>query len=278
MKKILLVLLAVLLLVAGFAGCGGKAQENYVVLDENFGDELYGIGFRDTDQALAKAVQDALDEMMEDGTATEISEKWFKADLYLQDQDYTEDLTPQEGDTSLTDIQAKGKLVLGLDENFPPMGFRDAESNEIVGFDIDLGKEVAKRMGLELVIQPIDWDSKEMELSSGSIDMIWNGMTITDDRIESMTISKPYISNKQVIIVPESSSIKTKADLADKKVGLQKGSSAYEALTADEATFKTLAEVVQYPDNVTVFTDLKAGRIDAFVVDEVNGRWIIENN
>lgn len=278
MKKVLLVLLAALFVVAGFSGCGGQTEKKYVVLEENFGDELYGIGFRSTDIAFAKAVQDTLDAMAEDGTAAEISKKWFGENLYLSDQEYTEDLTPQEGDTSLTDIQSKGKIVLGLDENFPPMGYRDAESNEIVGFDIDLAKEVAKRMELELVIQPIDWDSKEMELNGGSIDMIWNGMTITDDRIASMTISKPYIANKQVIIVPEDSSITTKADLEGKKVGLQKGSSAYEALTADEATFKSLGEVVEYPDNVTVFTDLKAGRIDAFVVDEVNGRWIIENN
>lgn len=278
MKKVLLVLLAALFVVAGFSGCGGQTEKKYVVLEENFGDELYGIGFRSTDIAFAKAVQDTLDAMAEDGTAAEISKKWFGENLYLSDQEYTEDLTPQEGDTSLTDIQSKGKIVLGLDENFPPMGYRDAESNEIVGFDIDLAQEVAKRMELELVIQPIDWDSKEMELNGGSIDMIWNGMTITDDRIASMTISKPYIANKQVIIVPEDSSITTKADLEGKKVGLQKGSSAYEALTADEATFKSLGEVVEYPDNVTVFTDLKAGRIDAFVVDEVNGRWIIENN
>lgn len=278
MKKVLLVLLAALFVVAGFSGCGGQTEKKYVVLEENFGDELYGIGFRSTDIAFAKAVQDTLDAMAEDGTAAEISKKWFGENLYLSDQEYTEDLTPQEGDTSLTDIQSKGKIVLGLDESFPPMGYRDAESNEIVGFDIDLAKEVAKRMELELVIQPIDWDSKEMELNGGSIDMIWNGMTITDDRIASMTISKPYIANKQVIIVPEDSSITTKADLEGKKVGLQKGSSAYEALTADEATFKSLGEVVEYPDNVTVFTDLKAGRIDAFVVDEVNGRWIIENN
>lgn len=79
-------------------------------------------------------------------------------------------------------------------------------------------------MGVELKIQPIDWDSKELELSSGRVDCLWNGMSVTDDRLEAMFMAKPYVANTQVIIVPEGSDIQTKADLAGKKVGLQKGS------------------------------------------------------
>ena len=98
-------------------------------------------------------------------------------------------------DESLAKIKEKGTLILGLDDSFPPMGFRD-ENNEIVGFDIDLAKEVASRLGVELKLQPIDWAAKEMELSSGNIDCIWNGMSDTPERQESMAMSKDYLNNK----------------------------------------------------------------------------------
>ena len=173
-------------------------------------------------------------------------------------------------------IKDKGTFILGLDDSFPPMGFRD-ENDTVVGFDIDLAPEVCKRMGVELVVQPIDWDSKELELETGRIDCIWNGLSITDERLAAMYFAKPYIANKQIIIVPEGSEIKAVADLKGKKVGLQKGSSALDALNANPVS-KELGELVELQDNVTVYSELKAGRIDAFVVDEVVGRYLISKD
>ena len=94
----------------------------------------------------------------------------------------------------------KNTLTLGLDANFPPMGFSD-ENGDIVGFDIDLAKEVAKKMNVELKLQSINWETKEIELSSGKIDLIWNGLTMTPSREEEMTFTKPYLKNKQVVAV-----------------------------------------------------------------------------
>ena len=181
---------------------------------------------------------------------------------------------PQED--SWSTLEAKGKLVVGIDDTFAPMGFRD-ENDQVVGFDIDLATEVAKRMGVELVIQPIDWDSKELELETGRVDCLWNGLSITDERVAAMYFAKPYIANKQIVIVPEGSEIKTAADLKEKRVGLQKGSSALDALNANPVS-KELSELVELADNVTVFSELKAGRIDAFVVDEVVGRYLISKD
>ena len=181
---------------------------------------------------------------------------------------------PQED--SWSTLEAKGKLVVGIDDTFAPMGFRD-ENDQVVGFDIDLATEVAKRMGVELVIQPIDWDSKELELETGRVDCLWNGLSITDERLAAMYFAKPYIANKQIVIVPEGSEIKTVADLKGKRVGLQKGSSALDALNANPVS-KELTELVELADNVTVFSELKAGRIDAFVVDEVVGRYLISKD
>ena len=97
-------------------------------------------------------------------------------------------------DTGLADVQAKGTFVMGFDEEYPPMGFVD-EKGDHVGFDIDLAKEVTSRLGVELVLQPIAWDSKELELSGKNIDCIWSGLTMTPERIEQLTFSIPYLAN-----------------------------------------------------------------------------------
>jgi polar amino acid transport system substrate-binding protein len=179
-----------------------------------------------------------------------------------------------EGDNSLKYIQDKGVLILGLDDSFPPMGFRD-ENGEVAGFDIDLAKEVAKRMGVELKMQPIDWDAKILDLNSKDIDVIWNGLTITEDRIEKIEFSKPYIANRQIVIVQKDSGINTKADLAGKSMGIQMSSSADNAVNGDASTVATFKELVKYQDNVQALMDLGTGRIDAVVVDEIMGRYYI---
>lgn len=169
-------------------------------------------------------------------------------------------------DTSLQKIQQKGKFVLGLDDSFPPMGFRD-ENNEIVGFDIDCAKAVCAKLGVELVCQPIDWAAKEMELATGQIDCIWNGFTITEERQQSMTMSSPYVNNAQVAVINANASYKTLADLAGKKVGVQAGSSAEEAIEDTEGFKESLKELVQYKENLTALMDLEAGGVDAVVMD-----------
>lgn len=164
-------------------------------------------------------------------------------------------------------------FVVGLDDSFPPMGFRD-DKNEIVGFDVDLAKEVGKRLGMTVVLQPINWDTKELELDSGNIDVIWNGLTITDERKKAMDFTAPYLKNDQVIVVKKDSAIKTKADLAGKNIGLQKGSSAYDAFVADPISKETAA-MNEYPENVSALTDLGIGRIDAVIVDSIVARYYI---
>lgn len=280
MKKIIALVILAAMTLTMLASCG--SSKKYIVLDDNFGAEEYAIGFRKEDYALAAKVQEILDEMSKDGTAGKISEKWFgNKDAFLTGKEFPRAMKTVDGDDSLQYILDKGELVLGLDDSFPPMGYSDSKTGEIVGFDIDLAEEVCKRLGVKLKKQPISWDAKEIELSSKNIDVIWNGMTVTDERIENMYLSKPYIANAQVIIVAEDSPIKTKADLAGKKVGLQKGSSALEAVEADTETYNAImngGEIVQFDENLTAYLDLKAGRIDAFVVDKVVGEYIIKNN
>lgn len=166
---------------------------------------------------------------------------------------------------------AASKIVVGLDDHFPPMGFRD-ESNQLVGFDIDMAREAAKRLGVEVEFKPIDWSAKEAELNGKRIDVLWNGLTITEERKQNIGFTAPYLENHQIVIVATNSPIKTKAELAGKIVGVQEGSSAVDAVKKDPAG-NTLKELKQFGDNVTALMDLSAGRLDAIVVDEVVGRY-----
>lgn len=164
------------------------------------------------------------------------------------------------------------KIVIGLDDNFPPMGFRDAKTNELVGFDIDLAREAGKRLGATVEFKPIDWNAKEAELSGKRVDALWNGLTITEKRKEKIAFTTPYMENHQIIIVTAKSPIKTKADLSGKVVGVQEGSSAVEAIEKD-AVSKNIKTLRKFGDNVAALMDLSAGRLDVLVVDEVVGRY-----
>ena len=166
------------------------------------------------------------------------------------------------------------KIVVGLDDNFPPMGFRD-EKNELVGFDIDMAREAAKRMGVQVEFKPIDWSAKEAELAGKRVDALWNGLTITEERKKNIDFSAPYMENHQIVVVAANSPIKTKADMAGKVVGAQEGSSAVDAVKKDEAVFASFKELKTFGDNVTALMDLATGRLDAVVVDEVVGRYYV---
>ena len=165
-------------------------------------------------------------------------------------------------------------LVVGLDDTFAPMGFRD-DKGQLVGFDIDLAKAVAEKIGYEVSFQPIDWAMKETELNSGNIDCIWNGYSITEERKTKVAFSTPYLDNAQLIITLAGSDIDSKADLADKTVSVQKESSALDAVTADDIA-ASLKEIVEFDTNIDCFMELDAQRCDAIVCDEVLARYIIK--
>lgn len=169
-----------------------------------------------------------------------------------------------------------GVFKIGLDPEFPPMGYRDTEGN-YVGFDIDLAKEVAKRLGMEFEAVPINWDAKNLYLGSGDIDCIWNGFTMTGREGDYLWTS-PYVTNAQVIVVNEKSDIKTAADLAGKVLALQQGSTAENALNSRADIKDSLANTLFIADNVTALNELKAGGADAVLVDEVVADYYIAKN
>lgn len=182
--------------------------------------------------------------------------------------------SPKTDDAADKNSEETKTLVVGLDDTFAPMGFRD-DAGELVGFDIDLAKAVAAKIGYEVSFQPIDWAMKETELNSGNIDCIWNGYSITEERKTKVAFSTPYLDNAQLIITLSGSDIASKADLADKIVAVQKESSALDAVTADDIA-ASLKEIVEFDTNIDCFMDLEAGRCDAIVCDEVLARYIIK--
>ena len=168
--------------------------------------------------------------------------------------------------------------VLGMDDTFAPMGFRD-EKGELVGFDVELAQAAAKEMGIKIECQPIDWTVKETELDSGNVDFLWNGYSITPEREKKVLFSDPYMDNRQIIITLKDSPVNSKADLAGKRITVQGESSALEAVMKDDAFVKSLAEPpVEYATNTECFKDIEAKRCDAIVVDEVLARYYMKQN
>ena len=190
----------------------------------------------------------------------------------------------QSADTGADDswekIQEKGEIVLGMDDAFPPMGYTDTATGEIIGFDVDVAKEVFSRLGVELKLQPIEWNSKEMELDGGNVDLLWNGYSYTEDRAEKQTLSDAYMKNNQVILVKADSSYQSFADLAGKSLGVQSDSSAEDALESDEAKEfrESLGEIVPIDDYSKAILEIENGLIEAIAIDEVVARFYLTND
>ena len=178
-------------------------------------------------------------------------------------------------DQSLKKVKDAGKLILGLDATFKPMGYTD-ENNEIVGFDIDVAEEVCKRLGVELVKQPINWDTLTTDLNVGKCDCVWNDLSINEERQEKMNLSEPYMKNAMVFVVKGDSTVEKMSDLKGKKISVQNGSSAQTILESceikDDITISPIAT------NVEALQQLELGVVDAVFLDEVVADYEIKNS
>lgn len=186
----------------------------------------------------------------------------------------SEETTAAEAEETEAAEAAGGTLIVGFDQDFPPMGFV-GNDGEFTGFDLQLAQEVAKRLGLEYKAQPIAWDSKDMELESGNIDCIWNGFTMTG-REDQYTWSEPYMENKQVFVVAKDSGITSQADLAGKVVECQVDSSAEAALKEVPELTGTFKELLTTADYNTAFMDLEQGAVDAIAMDIIVAEYQIK--
>ena len=173
----------------------------------------------------------------------------------------------------------RGKIIIGIDDGFAPMGFRD-ENGNIIGFDVDLAKEAAKRLGVAIEFKPIIWDNKEAEITSGDIDMIWNGCDIMDEYKSYMMFSKPYMDNRQILLVRNGNTqnIGKLSDLANKIVGTQAGSNSEDYINDNPELKNSFASFEKYIDVREGFKSLSEGKFDVIIVDEIAARYELVRN
>jgi len=177
--------------------------------------------------------------------------------------------------TSNTTSQTVGTLKIGVDDSYPPMEYKD-EKNTTIGFDIDLAKEIGKKMNMEVVFVSTAWDGIFQALKTDKFDCIISSVSMTSVRVADYTFTKAYIANSQMIVVkPDNNSILTPEDLAGKNVGYQVATTANESADKLQAKGTKFASVKAYDQIIQPFSDMKAGRIDAIIVDEVVGQYYI---
>ena len=236
--------------------------DKFMMLEDRLSSEEYGIGFKKGNTELRDKVQATLLDMLADGTFDEIAEKWgLEESICLTADDEVQEETAAADNT----------FIVGFDAEFPPYGYKD-DNGEYVGFDLDLAQEVCDRNGWTLKKQPIEWNSKDMELNSGSISCIWNGFTM-NGREDDYTWTKPYVDNSQVVVVRKDSGITQLSDLSGKVVAVQADSSALAALTGEDASEENLAlaetfkDLQQVGDYNSAFMNLESGAVNAICMD-----------
>lgn len=179
-------------------------------------------------------------------------------------------------DVKTTD-EKNNTVVVGLDNTFVPMGFLN-EKNELVGFDIDLAKEAFKRAGYSPKFENIEWSMKEQTLNNKSVDCLWNGYSITEQRKEKVAFSKPYFDNKQIVVTMSNQSFAKLDDLKDQPVGTQAGSTGLDAIEANKDFINMIKDKqpATYDTYDKALRDLEIGRVKAIVGDEVLLKYYIK--
>ena len=246
--------------------------DKFMMLEDRLSSEEYGIGFKKGNTELRDKVQATLLDMLADGTFDEIAEKWgLEGSICLTADDEVQEETAADDNT----------FIVGFDAEFPPYGYKN-DDGEYVGFDLDLAQEVCDRNGWILKKQPIEWNSKDMELNSGSISCIWNGFTM-NGREDAYTWTTPYVDNSQVVVVRKDSGITQLSDLSGKVVAVQADSSALAALTGEDASeenkalAETFKELQQVGDYNSAFMNLESGAVNAICMDIGVANYEIES-
>lgn len=245
MKKKLLTLTLALFTAASLAACGAGGQSGAPAASSASSEEASAeeTAAEETSAAEEASAEETTEEATEE-TAEETTEE------------------TADGESDVAYIQEKGTLIVGITD-FAPMDYQEAGSDEWIGFDADLAKKVAEDLGVEVEFIVIDWDNKILELENKSIDVVWNGMTLTNEVKNAMECSNPYLNNAQVVVMKEDAAADypDAESMADLSFAVEAGSAGEAAAT--ENGFETTA--VQ--DQASALMEVNAGTSDACIID-----------
>ncbi len=221
-------------IMAGYYMTQDSQYANSLQIVENLvlATEQYGIGCR-KGSGLTKKINAALIELAKAGTVDALAEKYgIKSELCIDTNTKVEELTDSEK-IDWEYVKGQGKFIVGY-TLFAPIAYKEGE--ELIGFDIELAKAVAEKLGVAVEFQLINWNAKEGLLNAKTIDCIWNGMTINPERIANMEMSIPYLNNKQVAVIrkEDAAKYKTTADMKDAIIGAEAGSAGEAQIVKEE--------------------------------------------
>lgn len=267
MKKIIALTLALLLIVACFAGCK-KQNSKLVIINEELGAEQYGIAFRPGDEETKNYIDLAVQELVKNGKYKEIADKYpdiVDNLLFLNVESKAE--FDKSIDVSINK-PAPRTFTMGIDPEYNPFSYL-GDDGQYTGFDVEICKAACEFLGWEFKVFAVNWDQKLIQLNAKECDCVWSGMTILDSMTkEGFVISAPYYYNTQVLVVKEDAGIKSSKDLKDKMVAVQLGTSGESLLNEDLKDLKaTFSELVTCDNFLKCFTELESGAVDAVFVD-----------
>ena len=282
MKRFIALALALVMIFA-LAACAKapatKADEKYVIINEELGAEEYGIAFRSDDQETADYIQTAVYELVKSGKYAEIAANYDDVKDNLKF--LAEDFAIPEAKVDITKVE-KRTFTMGIDPEYPPFSYLD-DNGDYTGFDVEICRAACELLGWDFEVFGVNWDEKLVQLDAKECDCVWAGMTILDSMYEAgYVIADPYYYNTQVVVVKESSGITKAADLEGKTVAVMLGTSGETLLAEDgdladlSATFGTLTTCESF---LKCFTELEGNAVDAVFVDlPVATSWVNDKN
>lgn len=280
MKKSVLIILALILVIASvacLAACN-KTKATATILDIDFGSEEYGIAAATGNKALIEKINEALIGIADDAMLTVADKFGLKSELLIKSD--TENPISGATDDSWKNIAEKGKIIIGYTV-FAPIAYTDESTKQFTGFDTELAREVIKWLNnkyeknITIEFTEIDWDLKVVNINKGDFDLIWNGMTITDEIKTQLTVSLPYLNNRQVAVVRSEDKDKY-TDIESLKsavAGCEKGSAGNDVIDAQGIGKKTLT----FADQLSAYNQLLVGGVDVIVIDSIMAGYYIAN-
>ena len=272
MKKLLTILVTALLAVTAclsFAACGAKTYKDLTIVEVGGETESFGIAFRKGSNVTRK-VEQAISDLLAEGKLAELATTYGVAGV----SEYVPVADENATSTDWSQIQEKGKLIIGITD-YKPMDYKEEGSSEWIGFDADLAKAVCQKLGVAAEFKEIEWDNKILDLQAGTIDCIWNGMTITDEIKGAADVSKAYMENRQIAVVLKSNAKKYASidKMGGARIAAESGS-AGESFIKDNASLK--GGLVSVGSQSDAFLEVMSGKSEIAIVDYMMARALIE--